>query len=265
MSMSSRVVASPPLPGNVVLDVDGCLTIDGAAVPGAPEAIRSIQGHGVRCLIATNNSTRTAADVAQRLNELLGVELDPGLVVTSSMAVVSLLDPTHDPALVIGEEGLRATLANAGIATTEDPDRAQSVIVGLDRHVDYDALRRATSAVASGAAFFATNDDATFPSSGPDMPGAGSILAAIERASGKKALVAGKPYAPMVGCVSTLLALGATWVVGDRPETDVAFARAGNWCAILVLTGIATDGAAAIPSPDLILPSVADLPELLAR
>ena len=136
--------------------------------------------------------------------------------------------------------------------------------MGLDRRFDYDALRRAARAVASGATLFATNDDATFPSAGPDMPGAGSILAAVEAASGRKAIVAGKPYAPMVRCVNALLAPGATWVVGDRPETDVAFARAGNWYAVLVLTGVTTGAAGATPSPDLIIPSVADLPGLIS-
>ena len=262
--MSSRVVASPPPPGNVVLDVDGCLTIDGSAVPGASDALREIQRLGLRCIIATNNSTRTALNVAKRLSALLGVDLDPESIVTSSMAVVSLLDPTHDPVLVIGEDGIRMALSDAGITTTEDPDVARSVVVGLDRGFDYDALRRAARAVASGAALFATNDDATFPSAGPDMPGAGSILAAVEAASGRKAIVAGKPYAPMVRCVSGLLARGTTWVVGDRPETDVAFARAGGWYAVLVLTGVTSEGAAVTPSPDLIIPSVADLPRLIS-
>jgi 4-nitrophenyl phosphatase len=183
------------------------------------------------------------------------------------MAAVSLLGTEHDPALVVGEEGIRTALAAAEIATTDDPDEAHSVIVGLDRRFDYDALRRAARAAAAGAAFIATNDDRTFPSVGPDVPGAGALLAAIEAASGRKAIVAGKPHAAMLRCVASLLGPGVTWVVGDRPETDIAFARAGSWYGVLVLSGvtIAADDILERWTPDLVIPSVAGLPELLSQ
>ncbi|HLE38544.1 MAG TPA: HAD-IIA family hydrolase [Acidimicrobiia bacterium] len=265
--MGSRVVASPPPPSNVVLDVDGCLTIGGAAVPGASEALRSIQRLGIRCVIATNNSTRSPHHVARRLGTVLGVAVPPESVVTSAMAAVSLLGPEHDPALVIGEEGIRTALAEAGIAATDDADAARSVIVGLDRRFDYDTLSRAARAAASGAALIATNDDPTFPSVGPDVPGAGALLAAVEAASGQRATVAGKPHAAMMRCVAALLDPGVTWMVGDRAETDVAFARAGGWFAVLVLSGItvAADLITEQWTPDLVIPSVADLPALLGQ
>jgi HAD superfamily hydrolase (TIGR01450 family) len=264
--MSESVVAAAALPSNVVLDIDGCLTLDGKAIPGAAAAIGAITDRGLTCVIATNNSTRAPEAVAAMLTEMLGVAIPTAWVVTSAMAAVSLLRARHGPALVVGEEGVRAALTAASIAITEDPKAARSVVIGLDRGFDYDRLSRASRAVAGGAFLVASNDDATLPAPGRDLPGAGAMVAAVEAASGHTAVVAGKPHAPMLRYVQALLVPGVTWMVGDRPETDVAFARAGGWQAVLVLSGI-TRGRDDIPAhlaPDVIIDSIADLPRLLS-
>lgn len=265
--MGVSVVASLPFPGNVVLDVDGCLTLGGKPVPGATEAILAIRAAGARCIIATNNSTRTPGAVADALGDLLGVSLDGDAVVTSGMAAATLLGTEHRPAFVVGEEGLTATLEAGGITTTSDSTAARSVVVGLHRGFDYAVLARAGRAAAAGALLVATNDDATFPDPGGDLPGAGALVAAVEAASGHTALVAGKPHRPMLDCVLRLLAPGPTWMVGDRAETDVAFARLAGWTAVLTLSGV-TRRPEDLPAdlrPDISVPSIADLPRLLAR
>ncbi len=264
--MAESVVAVAALPSNVVLDIDGCLTLGGAAIPGAAAAIRALIERGINCVIATNNSTRTRSGVAEMLTDLLGMTIPTEWVVTSAMAAVGLLEARHDPVLVVGEIGVREAITDAGLGLTDDPEAARSVVIGLDRSFDYDRLSRASRAVIGGAFLVASNDDATFPAPGRVLPGAGAIVAAVEAASGATAVVAGKPHPPMLAVVGARLRPGPTWVVGDRPETDVAFAREGGWRALLVLTGIARS-AAEVPDdlkPDVILPSIADLPGLLA-
>ncbi len=265
--MAESVVASLRPPGNVVLDVDGCLTLGGKAIAGAAEAIQAIVAVGARCVIATNNSTRTPQAVATGLGDLLGTTIAPEWVVTSGMAAASLLTSEHQPALVVGEEGLRLTLEGSSVATTVDGKAARSVVVGLHRGFDYEILGRAARAVASGALLVATNDDVTFPDPDGDLPGAGALVAAVEAASGHTAVVAGKPHPPMLHQVSALLGPGTTWMVGDRAETDVAFARSAGWDAVLVLTGVTrrVEDLPADLKPDVVLASIADLPALLAR
>jgi HAD superfamily hydrolase (TIGR01450 family) len=213
-------------------------------------------------LIATNNSTRTPATLADHLTDALGHPVPSGRVVTSSEAATAVLGPEHTPVLVVGEEGLERAVAAAGLALTVDPGRARSVLIGLDRDVDYVTLTRAGRAVARGALLVASNTDPTFPDPEGDLPGAGAILAAIEAMSGRRAIVAGKPHPPMLARIRARLRPGPTWVVGDRPETDLALARAGGWIGVLVLTGICRDPGAIPPPlrPDLVLTSVADLP-----
>ena len=55
-------------------------------------------------------------------------------------------------AFVVGEEGVRRALTDAGIAiAAPDAERAEVVVVGLDREVDYEQLRRASLLVQRGA------------------------------------------------------------------------------------------------------------------
>jgi ribonucleotide monophosphatase NagD (HAD superfamily) len=111
----------------------------------------------------------------------------------------------------------------------------------------------------------ACNRDPTYPTETGLLPGGGAIAAAIEVASGRTAEIAGKPYAPMTGTIRRALGPGPTWVVGDRPETDLALGRDQGWTTVLVLSGVVTDPStvAADLRPDLVLASLAELPARL--
>ena len=98
------------------------------------------------------------------------------------------------------------------------------MVVGFHRDFDYERLRVASTAVRAGARLLASNDDATYPTPDGPIPGGGSILAAVERASGVTATVAGKPHQPMADLIRARLG-PAGLVVGDRPDTDGAPGR----------------------------------------
>jgi len=264
-SMAHRVLAGTPGPGNVILDLDGCLYVDDEAVPGARRALEVLMGAGLRLVFATNNSTKTATVVAERVEQIVGIPVDPAAVVTSAMAAASMLTDHDRPVLAIGERGLADTISAAGLALTDDPAAARAVVVGLDRGISYERLQRASHAVLLGARFIGTNPDATFPTRGVPDPGAGSIIAAVERAGGRAPEYAGKPHDPMRRCVEALLGSGPTWVVGDRAETDLAFGGTGGWTTVLVMTGVTRDASAADPQPNHVLDSVAGLASLILR
>lgn len=251
--------------GNIVCDLDGVVYLAETGIPGAGEALTALERRGYRLIFATNSPIRTAAEVAQHIGAATGYSAREGQVLTASMAVVALLTPADGPVLVVGEGGLATTLVAAGLDLTDDPDRARCVVVGLDRRLTYDHLRAATSAVLAGARLVACNRDPTYPTESGLWPGGGAIVAAIETASGRVAEVAGKPYPPMTAALRPALGPGPTWVVGDRPETDLALGRGEGWITVLVLSGVVSDPAT-VPEalrPDLVLPSLAYLPALL--
>jgi HAD superfamily hydrolase (TIGR01450 family) len=259
----SRAGSTPP--GNVVCDLDGVVYIGETPVPGAGEALAALSRAGYRVVLATNNSTRSPGAVSGRIHALTGFRADPSGIVTSSIAAAALLDPADSPALVVGERGVEEALAGAGIGVTSDPEAARSVVVGLARHIDYELVAAAARAIRLGARFVATNTDATFPTPRGPVPGAGAIVAAVATAAGASPEVAGKPHGPMRRAIVQRLGAGPTWVVGDRPETDLALGAAEGWGKVLVLSGITPPNATIRGelAPDIVVPTLADLPAAL--
>jgi phosphoglycolate/pyridoxal phosphate phosphatase family enzyme len=250
----------------VVLDLDGVVYRGTVPIPGAVERIEELRGRGVRVVFCTNNSRAT---VAQYVEKLAGVGLDAAHdeIVTSAVVTGEVLAARnrYRTAFVIGGDGVREAVGNAGIAPVEGraAEAAELVAVGWDPGFDYAALRIGTQAILGGAGFVATNDDATFPAEGGQLwPGAGPIVAALEFATKRQAEVMGKPHRPMMEAVAARLAPATRiTVVGDRPDTDLAGARVMGWPSVLVLSGVTRrDEARRLnPAPDRIIESLADL------
>lgn len=108
--------------------------------------------------------------------------------------------------------------------------------------------------------------------SSPSLPGTGSLTAAVETASGRKALVVGKPNTYMFDCIVERFGIdpSRTLMVGDRLETDILFGKNCGLSTILTLTGVsrleealaymASDSAAAKDMvPNYYVNSIADL------
>jgi HAD superfamily hydrolase (TIGR01457 family) len=226
----------------ILFDLDGVLYLGSRPIPGAAEVVATLRTAGKRIVFVTNNSSRTPGDVATHLEDL-GIQATPADVETSSHATAELLtNKGIHSAFVIGEEGIRTALTQAGIELRDgDPDRADAVVIGFDREATYADLRAAAVLVAGGAAFIATNADASFPASDGTMwPGAGALLAAVETASGRRAEVVGKPNPPVLEAALRRAGGGRPLMVGDRLDTDIAGAARLGWDSALVLTGIAT-------------------------
>jgi glycerol-1-phosphatase len=244
---------------DLICDLDGVLYLGSEAIPGVAEAAARFRGAGGRMLFVTNNAGRTPAQVADKIRDVAGVEASTEEVVTSAMAVVGMTSPADDPVLVVGEAGITEILGDAGRSFTDDPRAARSVVVGIDRGIDYQRIARAAEAVRSGARFIATNLDPTIPVESGLLPGAGAIVAAIQTASGFEPEVAGKPYRPMRDVVRRRFP-GPAWLIGDRLDTDIAMAEAEpEWTSILVLTGATREPPSDHPS-DLV---VAGFPEAI--
>ncbi len=222
-----------------LFDLDGVLYRGDEAVPGAAEALAGLRRRGKRVAFLTNNSGRTPEAVAERLRRL-GIDASPGEVVTSALATADLLAARGTrTAFVIGEEGVRRALADAGIEVRDgDPERVDVVVVGWDRAADYAKLRRAALLVQRGAGLVATNADPAYPAPDGLWPGAGALLAAVTTTTGAVPEVVGKPHAPLFLRALERVGDGRPLVVGDRLDTDIAGARALGWDALLVLTGV---------------------------
>ncbi|MET0697869.1 MAG: HAD-IIA family hydrolase [Acidimicrobiia bacterium] len=222
----------------VICDIDGVVYRGDQLIPGSDRALRRLVTAGVDLYFATNNSTKTPANVAERISTMTGVDISAGSIVTSSEAAVGMLEEAEHPVMVLGSDGITTALAEAGIGVTDDPMQARALLVGLDWDLSYERLTRAADAVRAGARFIATNTDPTYPVPGGLLPGGGAMVAAVQATTGVIPEVAGKPHRPMRELLRAR-GIGSAWIIGDRVDTDIALAATEpDWTSILVLSGV---------------------------
>jgi len=246
-------------------------------MPYAKEALERLRRAGWQVFFATNNSTATRQQYVDRLNALgLGGDLDH--VVTSAFATAHYLErlqPRPKDVLVFGANGLREEIRAVGIPVRDPndvpgvdpppeaaadgvdpgamrrylvglrlPPPPDTVVVGLDLHLTYAKLAEAQRAVLAGARFIASNKDRAYPVEGRLLPGAGSIVAAIEVATGKTALCIGKPEPFLFQEALRRAGSGdGVVVVGDSTDYDIVAAHRVGATGVLILTGLTEEAA----------------------
>lgn len=228
----------------LLCDLDGVVWLAHQPIPGAVDAISRIRDSGTRVLFVTNNSFSTRQEQVAAL-EKIGISAQ-GDVVSSAMSAATALTPGWR-VLVCGGKGLIEEVERAGatpvVAYQSRPVAGSfdAVVVGFHREFDFQVLTDALSAVRDGALLIGSNDDPTYPTPQGPIPGGGSILAAVEKATGVKAVVTGKPNEPMAELVRQMcsgVSSSNMVMVGDRPDTDGAFAQTMNCRYALVLSGV---------------------------
>lgn len=222
-------------------DMDGVIYRGGKLIPGAKEFIgRLIEGEHP-FLFLTNNSEQTPLDLLRKLESLGITELDETRFLTSAMATAAFLGEQKPggSAYVVGGPGLTTALSNAGFSITDkQPD---FVVVGKTRTYNYEMISKASYLIQKGTRFIATNPDVVDPTADGFLePACGSLLAPIERATGKQPYIVGKPNAMMMLIArKTLGAHSAdTVMVGDRMDTDIIGGMEAGMTTCLVLSGV---------------------------
>lgn len=225
----------------VILDMDGVLWRGDEPLPGMVDFLGMLRARGLPFVLATNNSSKTPANYVAKL-ERLGVPGVPErLIVTSGMATATYLrdrSPAGTRIHVLGGDGLRQIMQDAGFVLADSD--VEYVVVGMDTALTYDTLKRAALLIRQGAVFIGTNGDRTFPSPEGLLPGAGSILAALETATDQQPVIIGKPYEPMFRAALTVLNTlpEDTLMIGDRLSTDISGAVYLGLATVLLLSGV---------------------------
>jgi 4-nitrophenyl phosphatase len=282
-----------------IFDMDGVLYRGSQVMPYAKEALDRLRRAGWDVFFATNNSTATRLDYLRRLTTLgLGGDLDH--IVTSGYATAHYLErrvPKPRDVLVIGADGLRQEIRAVGIAVRDAgdlpgihpppeaaadgvdpgamrrylvglklPPPPDTVVVGLDLHLTYAKIAEAQRAILAGADFVCSNRDRAYPVEGRLLPGAGTIVAAIEVATGAKALCIGKPEPFLFE--EAIRRAGKpvgdrVVVVGDSTDYDIVAAHRVGAVGVLITTGLtekdALETASGDAVPDRVIHSLEEL------
>ena len=250
----------------LIFDMDGVIWRNHQPIGDLAEIFKTINSKKLSYCFATNNSSQTISNYVKDLTSF-GIPVIADQIFTSAKATAELLVniyPDRGNIFVVGMPGLHQTLVDFGFSISDQ--NTVAVVAGIDTEINYQKLKTATLLIRSGVPFFGTNPDKTFPTPEGQVPGAGSIIAAIETASGVKPQIIGKPQATMFLQAINSLQLPAdqVLVVGDRLETDIAGGQAAGCKTALTLSGVTNQAQAEswVPAPDLI---VADLAELIKR
>ncbi len=251
-----------------IFDMDGVLYRGSNPLPGVNDLFNALELRERHYILATNNSMSSPAQYVTKL-AAMGVTVAAGVISTAGTATRDYLLETLAPdakIYLVGmpalEEQIFTGTPFSRVETVEE--RPDAVVVGLDLHFTYDKLKTAAISIRNGAAFVATNADATLPTENGLVPGAGSIVAAITTASGTQPVVIGKPSPRVLELAVEGLGLrpDQAVMIGDRLDTDILAGKRAGLLTVLVLTGVSTrdDVASSDVLPDLVF---TDLPAML--
>ena len=250
----------------LLLDLEGVLYQDDRPIPGAAEALQSLQAEGLALRGLTNTTTRPRRAIAERLDEL-AIPLAAEAVFTPCMAAV----------LALRQRGLRRVHLAAAASLAEDfadfelVERAPEALVLGDLYTDFtwERLNRLFGFLRDGACLLALHKNRVSRRGAEIALDLGPFVAALEYASGQEALVLGKPARTFfeLALADMGLPAGAVVMVGDDIEADIGGAQAAGLRAVQVETGKFTPADLDHPRirPAARVPSLAELPSALQR
>jgi glycerol-1-phosphatase len=231
----------------IVCDLDGVVYRGHQVVMYAVESLVRAVSAGVPVVYATNNASRTPAEVAAQL-DTLGLPGPAERVVTSAQAAARLVGrrcPVGSRVLAVGGPGVADALEEAGLVPvapgpTSSAESVMAVVQGYGAQVGWADLAEVAYAVQAGALWVATNIDTTLPTARGLAPGNGALVAAVRSAVDVDPVVVGKPNTPLYELSASVLgtAVGRTLAIGDRLDTDIVGATAAGMDSLFVFGGV---------------------------
>lgn len=260
---------------HVALDMDGTIYLGNTLFPYTLDFLRQLDDLGITYSFLTNNPSRSIADYLLKLHKM-GIEATEQEIYNTTVATIDYLHahyPNVKRLFLLGTPSMISQFEAAGFVSTADSpdDRPDAIVAAFDMTLTYARLCRAAWWISQGLPYLATNPDRVCPTNEATiLVDCGSICQCLEHATGRKPdITLGKPDPNMLVGIQQQRHLQPEEIamVGDRIYTDMEMARRAGAFGVLVLSGETTlEVANSAPhQPDLILPSVKELGQLLAE
>jgi HAD superfamily hydrolase (TIGR01458 family) len=246
----------------VLLDIDGVLHVSLQVVAGANETLLWLEQRGYQICFVTNTTTSSRATLVQNLKEI-GLLLDEERVVTAPVATANYIRQHYpDKRCWLLTKGDTAR-DFAGINLVES--HADIIVIGgAEELLTYENMNHAFRMLMDGAILLATHTNLYWRTSEGLQLDSGPFVHALELATGQRATVLGKPN--LAFFEQALLTISVqpqeAIMVGDDIENDIGGAQRAGLLGALVCTGKHNAQSPLLVRihPDVILPSIADLP-----
>ncbi|WP_141432493.1 TIGR01457 family HAD-type hydrolase [Bacillus sp. 03113] len=224
-----------------LIDLDGTMYRGTELIEEAVDFVRTLQNEDIPYLFVTNNSSRTPAQVAEKLRNFR-IPAEEAQVFTTSQATANYIyDQKNNASVyVIGEEGIKTAIEEKGFRIQEE--NVDFVVVGIDREITYEKLATACLAVRNGATFISTNGDIAIPTERGLLPGNGALTSVISVSTKTNPIFIGKPESIIMEQALKVLGTkkGETLMVGDNYDTDILAGMNAGLDTLLVHTGVTT-------------------------
>jgi HAD superfamily hydrolase (TIGR01458 family) len=250
----------------LLFDMDGVIYNSEALIPGAPETLAWVREHRIPHMFVTNTTSRGRNVLVEKLKQF-GIPATEDDILTPCVAAREFMGDSGPVALFVPEKS-HAEFAGMDLLPEDRESGARWVVVGdLGERWDFQTLNRAfrllqstpeAELIALGLTRFWQASDGLRLDTAP-------FVAALECATGRKAVVMGKPAAGFFEAAVRRLGVPKDEVlmIGDDIRVDVGGAQRAGLKGALVKTGKyrAGDLEGAV-KPDFVMDSIAALPRL---
>ena len=245
-----------------IIDMDGTLYLGDTLIPGAEDCLRRIRETGRDYFFFSNNSSNSIDICCARLAHIGFPVPREKIMLSSYVAALTVKrDYPGKSVYLLGNKNLYDVFREMEVPLTQED--ADVVMLGFDKDLTYERIRKACRMIANGAVFMATHPDVNCPTPDGYIPDTGAMIEMFAASTGKYPRVLGKPMTPTVDYLTQTLSCTREELafVGDRLETDIRVGTDHGVPTVLVLSGV-TDEKMAAQSPirpDLIVPSLREL------
>jgi len=251
----------------ILFDMDGVLYNSETPIEGAAEVMRWVREQRIPHLFVTNTSSRGRRQLKEKLNRF-GIAAEENDILTPALATAGWLrEQTSGPVALFVKPAARSEFDGLTILPDQAEAGARYVVIGdLQEAWDFRTLNRAFRLLHSDreAVLLALGMTRYWQASDGLRLDVAPFVAALEHATGRQAMVFGKPGAPFFHAAASRMGVPASQIlmIGDDIETDVAGAQRAGLKGALVRTGKfrPADLECGV-TPDVVLESIRSLPE----
>ncbi len=241
----------------LLLDLDGVIVLKGELLPGAREALASLEARAIPYRIVTNTSLISRASLSH-WGSRLGAPIPAERIMSALSASAAFTRHRYpgEPLFVMASTDALTEFAGQRLLTSEEADRpaarAAAVVIGdAPEAITFDNLNRAFRLVRNGAELIGMHRNPWWLT--PDGPtlDSGAMVTGLEFATERSARILGKPApdffreaaAELVAEVRGLGGGGGRLtrrdiaMVGDDVRTDILAAQRVGLRGVFVLSG----------------------------
>lgn len=250
----------------LLFDLDGVMYNDNEPIRGAAETIAWARSRDIPHLFVTNTTSRNRAAIVEKLNRF-GIETNASHILTPCVAAADWLRSNRGGAVALFvPEAVGTEFEGLPLVAPDAETGASYIVVGdLAEGWDYKTLNRAfrllhhqpdSKLIALGMTRYWKTAEGLCLDVAP-------FVAALEHATGRAALVFGKPAEAFFRAAAQQLGLDVVQIVmiGDDINADIGGAQAAGMKGVLVKTGkFRPIDLEALVKPDAVLESVEVVP-----